>query len=214
MNKTWLITLIILLNSSLVWSKTLDIVVVGLFKNQAVVEINKKQRLLKIGKASPEGVTLISANSRGAILEVEGVHKNYQLGSHIGTIYKQPVEQPTVNIWPVNNQYLVPGSINGYSVEFLVDTGATDIALNKDTARRLGLNYLDGYKLWVRTASDVVPGYGVILDTVQVGDITLHNIPAIVSTGTSSNTILLGMSFLGQLDIHQVGAKMELKKKF
>jgi len=212
--KVWIVTTIILLNCSIAWSKTLDIVVTGLFKNQAVVEINKKQRLLKTGQVSPEGVTLISATSRGTVLEVDGVQKTYQLGSHIGTSYKKPNAQPTVNIWPVNNQYLVGGSINGYSVDFLVDTGATAIALNKETARRLGLNYLDGQKIMISTASDVVPGYMISLDTVQVGDIILHNVRALVSTGTSSNTILLGMSFLGQLDIHQVGAKMELKKKF
>ncbi|MDQ7072880.1 MAG: hypothetical protein Q9N32_04445 [Gammaproteobacteria bacterium] len=64
MIKQGIIIVIILLNSSIAWSKSLNIVVVGLFSDQAVVEINHQQRLLRVGKTSPEGVKLISANSK------------------------------------------------------------------------------------------------------------------------------------------------------
>lgn len=170
MNKAWITALIILLNTSLAWSNSnvLDIVVVGLFSDQAVVEINKKQRLLKVGKMSPEGVTLISANSRQAVLEKDGVTKTYQLGTRISTDFTPPVEQAVVSLWPTNGMYMTAGSVNGYSVDFLVDTGASAIALNATTAQRLDLDYLSGKKVGVKTASGIEVAYHVIFDVVFI----------------------------------------------
>jgi len=214
MSKTWIVGLIILLNTSIAWPNVLDIVVVGLFKDQAVVEINNKQRLLKVGMTSPEGVTLVSANSRSAVLEKNGVSETYQLGSHISTNFSPPVAQSVVSIWPTNGMYMTTGSVNGYSVDFLVDTGASAIALNAATAKRLDLDYLSGRKVGVKTASGIEVAYNVMLDEVQIGDIKLHNIRAMVLDSEQPERALLGMSFLGELDIHRKDERMDLKKKF
>lgn len=216
MNKAWILALIILLNTSLAWSNSnvLDIVVVGLFSDQAVVEINKKQRLLKIGKTSPEGVTLVSANSRRAVLEKDGVSKTYQLGTRISTDFSPPVEQTVVSLWPTNGMYMTPGSVNGYSVDFLVDTGASAIALNAATAQRLDLDYLSGKKVGVKTASGIEVAYHVMLDEVQIGEIKLYNIRAMVLDGEQPEIALLGMTFLSQLNMVRKDERMDLKKKF
>jgi len=214
MGKAWIAGLIILLNVSVVWSDTLNIVVEGLFKNQAVIKINNQQRILKVGKTSPEGVKLISATSRSTVLEIDGVQKKYFLGSHIGSIYTPPIAQPMVSLWPTNGMYFTTGSVNGYSVDFLVDTGASAIALNAATAKRLDLDYLNGQKIGVKTASGVEAAYQVTLDNVQIGGIKLHNIRAMVLDGPEPERALLGMTFLGQLDMHQTGKRMVLKKKF
>ncbi len=216
MGKKWIVGLIILLNTSLAWSNSnvLNIVVVGLFSDQAVVEINKKQRLLKVGIASPEGVTLISANSRRAILEKDGVIETYQLGTRISTNFSPPVEQTVVSLWPTNGMYTTVGSVNGYSVDFLVDTGASAIALNAATARRLDLDYLSGKKIGVKTASGIEIAYHVILDEVQIGGIKLYNIRAMVLDGEQPERALLGMTFLEQLNIERKDERMDLKKKF
>ena len=214
MFRTWLAGLIILLNSSLVLADELKIVVVGLFSGQAVVEINQKQHLLKVGKTSPEGVTLISATSQSAVLEVNGEQKKYLLGSHIGTNFTPPPEQPVVSLWPTNGMYLTPGTVNGYSVDFLVDTGASSIALNAATAKRLSIDYIKSRPVAVKTASGISKAYPVKLDIVQVGDIKLHNVEAMVLDGAEPSRALLGMTFLGQLDMQRSGERMDLKKKF
>ncbi len=214
MFRTWLAGLIILLNTSLVCADELKIVVVGLFSGQAVVEINQKQRLLKVGKTSPEGVTLISATSQNAVLEFNGVQKKYLLGSHIGSNCTPPPEQPVVSLWPTNGMYLTPGSVNGYSVDFLVDTGASAIAINAATAKRLGLDYINNSPVGVKTASGVTHAYPIKLDEVQVGDIKLFNVQAMVIDGPEPSRALLGMTFLGQLDMQRSGERMDLKKKF
>jgi len=112
------------------------ITVSGLFKNKAIVTIDGKQRLLKVGKPSPEGVLLISANAKEAVIEIDGEQKTYTLGQHIGTSFKKPAGGNTVSIAPDRaGMYEINGSINDFQVKFLVDTGATFISMNKNHAR-------------------------------------------------------------------------------
>lgn len=214
MIKSWLIGLIILLNTQLVWSDNLSIVVVGLFTGHAVVEVNQKQHILTVGKTTPEGVKLISATSRNAVLEVNGEQKEYVLGNHISTNFTPPPAQPEVTIWPTNGMYLTTGSINGYTVDFVVDTGASTIALNAETAHRLNIDFLNAPQLQVKTASKIELAHQVTLDKVQIGDITLHNVIAIVIDGQEPSIALLGMTFLSKLDMTHANNKLLLKKKF
>ncbi|MDO7710355.1 MAG: TIGR02281 family clan AA aspartic protease, partial [Pseudomonadota bacterium] len=180
---SWASALIILINSPLVWSGSLNIVVVGLFSGKAVLTINEQQRLLEVGNISPEGVKLISATSQSAIIEVEGVQKKYLLGSQVGGLFAPPAKQPMVSIWPNDGMYLTVGSVNGYSVDFLIDTGASVVAFNAATAIRLGLDYLNAPAGMVQTASGVEKAYQVTLDQIQVGDIQLPNLEAMVLDG-------------------------------
>ncbi len=205
---------IILLNSTSVLANKINIVVVGLFSGQAVLTINQTQRLLKVGQKSPEGVTLISANSKEAVLEFDGERKIYALGSHIASNYAAPSHTPSVNLWPVGGMYFTSGTINGHSIEFIVDTGATSIALNLETAKRLDLDFYNSTPINIETASAIVHGYPVTLDVVQVGDIKLYNVQGVVLESTEPSKALLGMSFLGQLDIKQSDQKLELKQKY
>lgn len=191
------------------------ITVVGLFKDTAIVVIDGQRRLLRSGDTSPEGVTLISATSTEAVLEVDGEQKRYGLGGQIGGNYA-PREQPTVRIWPTpNRMYLVVGSINGYPVDFVVDTGATLVSLSGREARRLGIDYrVVGTPGQSSTASGIDKIYLVKLDRVKVGDIELRNVQGAVHDGDFPPSTLLGMSFLGRLTIRQDGQVLELKKKF
>ena len=214
MIKQGIIVLIILLNCSIAWSKNLNIVVVGLFNNQAVIEINHKQQLLRVGKTSPEGVKLISANSKKAVLEIDGVKRTYQLGQHISSSYSSTTAQAEVDLWPTNGMYLTTGIVNGYTVDFVVDTGATAIALNAATAQRVGLDYLESRKVLIKTASGSEIGYEVNLDSVQIGDIKLSDVRAMVIDGKEPQRALLGMTFLNQLEMVRTGEKMNLKKKY
>jgi len=214
MPKVLITMLIILLNSAIACADVPRIVVLGLFNDVAVLEINKEQHILRAGGKSPEGVTLVFADSKFAVLEVEGVQEKYFLGSQIGSLYEPPPELPGVSLWPTRGLYITPGSINGYSVDFLVDTGASAIALNAFTAKRLGLEYLDGEEVAVKTAASIEKAYRINLDEVQVGQIKLYNVSALVIDGPEPARTLLGMSFLGQLDIESSGERMDLKQKF
>ncbi len=191
------------------------ITVVGLFKDTAIVVIDGTRRLLRSGDTSPEGVTLISATSAEAVLEIDGEQKRYSLGGQIGGNYARP-ERATVRIWPTpNRMYLVVGSINGYPVDFVVDTGATLVSLSGREARRLGIDYrVVGTPGRSTTASGIETIYVVNLDRVKVGDIELRNVRGAVHDGNFPPATLLGMSFLGRLNIRQDGQVLELQKKY
>lgn len=188
--------------------------VVGLFKDKAILTIDGKQRLLKAGKTSPEGVLLISANSKEAIIEVAGEQRTLKLGEHISSEFKQSTERKSITIAPsAYGMYFVSGSINDFQVDFVVDTGATVISMNRKEAKRIGLNYkIDGEESESYTASGIAKVYIVNLKKVKVGDIEIRDVRASVHDSDHPAVILLGNSFLSKLDLQREGRLMKLIK--
>ena len=105
--------------------------------------------------------------------------------------------------------YVAPGTVNGVDVEFLIDTGATDVAIPPAVARRLKLRR--GPKVDITTASDVIPGYLVILDEVSLGPLSLKRVHGSVSEQSIHDEVLLGMSFLRHFDLWQRGRSLTLR---
>jgi len=191
-----------------------DIIVLGLFKNKAIVKIDGKQRTLKKGLKSPEGVVLIFSDSDVVTLEVDGEVQKFKLGRHVSSNFKKKT-QAEAKIMPVNGMYYTTGFINGRPVNFLVDTGATWIAMNVHQARSLGINFrYTGKRAMVSTANGVVPVYRIKLNKVRVGEIELTNVDAGVLEGNSPTDVLLGNSFLNRLEMQRQGQVMLLKQKF
>ena len=98
-------------------------------------------------------------------------------------------------------------------LRFLVDTGATSIALGPTDARRIGIDPNQGQKGLVGTANGNAVVSRVVLNTVRIGDITLHNVEAVVMP-TEMPEALLGMSFLNRMEMQRDGNTMTLKKRF
>jgi len=188
----------------------------ALFKGMAVLVIDGKRRTLRNGQTSPEGVKLISADSKEAVLEIDGKQDKYGLGTRIGTSFAPPEQQPSVQIWPTpRGMYEVTGSINGYPVKFLVDTGATLIAMNAPQARRLGIDFrVDGRAGLSSTASGIAKTFAIKLDRVRVGDIQLKDVDAAVIDGNFPREVLLGNSFLNRVEMKREGKALMLRKRF
>jgi aspartyl protease family protein len=189
--------------------------VVGLFKDRAVVLIDGRQRMLRVGQTSPQGVTLVAADSESALLEYHGERFKRVLDDRVDTRSK-PTEPEEVQIWR-NPQglYATTGSINGLPVSLLVDTGATQVAMNAAQARRLGIDYrVVGVPAAITTASRMEPAWAVTLDSVKVGEIELRNVEAMVLEGAQPATVLLGMSYLGRLDLRNDGRLLTLRRKY
>ena len=111
--------------------------------------------------------------------------------------------------------YSLHGSINRFPVSFVIDTGASAVSMNSNIAKRLGIDYkLTGKKGISYTASGKDEIYIVNLNRVRVGNIELRNIRGVVHEGDFPVTALLGMSFLGKLDMKREGRIMELEKKY
>jgi len=187
----------------------------GLFANKAVLSIDGKRHILAVGETSPEGVKVISATSRGAVLEVDGRQKQYNMGStSISTTYTARKTQKETIYKNSAGMYMTYGSINGRSVHFLVDTGASAVSMNSDQAKQLGIDYeKTGIASGVSTASGYVKAFRVKLKSVSVGDITQRNVEAFVIDGNHPGPILLGMTFLGRLSVEHSGNAMTLLQK-
>jgi len=113
-----------------------------------------------------------------------------------------------------HGHYFSDGQINGNPIRFLVDTGATSVAINKNMARQIGLQYqVDGQRGLVDTANGTVAAYRVIFDEVKIQALTLKRVPGVVLDGDSPSEALLGQSFLNRLDIHRQGAVLELRAR-
>lgn len=192
------------------------IVINGLFKDKAIVTIDGKQRVLKKGKTSPEGVLLIEANSKEAVIEINGEQEAYTLGTHIGNTFEKSTSGKKIILTPDSGgMFNINGAINGSSVRFVVDTGATLVSMNGNVAKRLGIDYkLTGKESQSYTASGKSKIYIVNLKKVKVGDIELKNVKGAVHDGDFPVITLLGMSFLGKLDMKREGRIMELEKKY
>jgi aspartyl protease family protein len=110
-----------------------------------------------------------------------------------------------------NGHYEADGQINGQAVTFLIDTGATDVALPESTARALGLDF--GPRVQVMTAAGPTNAWMTRLDVVTVGGIRRENVRATISSG-EFNGILLGMSFLKHYSLQQQDGKLVIRETF
>lgn len=203
----------LLLGAGLALAAPESVVVSGLFKDRAVVEIDGRQRLLRVGETSPEGVTLVEASSRRAILEIDGQRAEYPLGDRTAIGRAPPPTRPVVQV-PLSpsGMYLAVGTINGRVVTFHVDTGATAVALSSDLADRLGIDYRkEGRRQRAMTASGVTTAFYITLDEVAVGPIKQNNVQAAVLEGQLPLRPLLGMTFLGQVEISKGESLLELR---
>jgi aspartyl protease family protein len=191
-----------------------DINVIGLFPGKAVVVIDAGPiRTLSVGQKTAEGVTLLSSDRESATFDIGGQKKKLNIGQHRAGPASAQSSQSTTLTADSRGHFVVEGQVNGGTVRFLVDTGATTIALSSADAARLGIDYRRGERGLVGTANGTATAYRVKLDTVQVGGIVANNVDAAVLEGNLPMA-LLGMSFLNRMDMRREGQTMVLIKRF
>jgi aspartyl protease family protein len=192
-----------------------DVSVIGLFPGKAVVVIDGGAlRTLAVGRKPVEGVSLISTDSDSATLEIDGHTRTLKIGQHhAGRVAVSSSQSATLSADP-RGHFVVEGLVNGGSVRFLVDTGATSVALSSADAVRLGIDYRKGQPAIMNTANGTATAYQVKLDTVRVGDIVLNNVDAAVLEGGPMPFALLGMSFLNRTEMKRDGQTMVLTRRF
>ena len=193
----------------------MDVRVVGLFSDRAVLLVEGRQHVLRVGQTSPEGVKLVLANSESAVLLIDGEEVTARLDGRVSA-RKRTATVKEVQVWrDTTGMYTTVGSIDGLPVSFLIDTGATQVAMNASQARRLGIDYhVTGNPAEVTTASGVERAWMVTLDSVKVGDLEVRNVSAVVLEGKQPKVTLLGMSYLGRMEISNDGRLMTLRQKY
>ncbi|MFI8482404.1 TIGR02281 family clan AA aspartic protease [Pseudomonas sp. NPDC078700] len=190
---------VLLACSSWVWAAG-QVQVVGLFPGAAVLNVDGQRKLVKVGQTGPGGVQVVSADVRGAVLRVDGVERSYSLTRD----YTQGMSAPEKRTFSIakgqSGHYWVAGSVNGHPIQFLVDTGATSVALTGAQADQLGIDYrVTGREIRVSTANGVARGWKVNLNSVKVGTIEVLGVEGTVMDVGTNGEALLGMSFLGRV---------------
>ena len=182
--------------------------------SSAVLQVDGVRRTLRVGQTSPEGVRLVALDGASAKVDIEGRTVSVPLGGRAGGVIRN-AETATVRIARGDGgMYLTAGMVNGKPVEFLVDTGATTVAMNDATARRLGIDYRAGERRLVETASGITESWFVTLREVAVGAIRVPNVQAGVIRGDQPSRALLGMSFLSRTRIEHEHDTLVLKRKY
>ncbi len=195
--------------------------VVGLFNNKALLMINGSgPHSLRAGQTK-NGVKLISATSNKATLIVEGKRQVLGMGqaASVGSSSTSSATDAGVNN-PVHlyadsrGHFFGNLTINGASLKYLVDSGATTVAMNSADAKFARIDYKRGVKSKANTANGVVDTYLVKLNTLKIGTIVLHNVQASVIEGGSPNVLLLGMAAQNRLNMERKGPVLTLTKKY
>lgn len=105
--------------------------------------------------------------------------------------------------------YVASGTINNIPVLFLLDTGATDVAIPESIAMAAGLNR--GITSRASTANGVVTVYSTRVEQLTIGNIVLEGVNASIAASMTGDTILLGMSALRQVEFSQRGNELTLR---
>ena len=190
--------------------------VVGLFNGKALVTINGgAPQTLSVGQTK-NGVKLVAADSQQATLMIEGKTKVLGMGQGVsaGGGAESTQNQP-VNLYADSAGHFFGSlSANGTSLKYVVDTGATSVALNSADAKRANIDYLKGEKSVASTASGKVVAYRVTINTLKIGTIVLNNVDAAVIEGGFPEVVLLGMTALNRLEMKRDSSVMTLTKKY
>jgi aspartyl protease family protein len=192
----------------------LDVNVVGLFPNKAVVQIEGGAlRTLSVGQKTRDDIILVSVGRDGATFDIKGQRVALAMGT--ARTPTNPVVAANYAMVPADDlgNFVVDGQVNSMPMRFAVDTGATFVTFPAREANRLGLDYHKGEKTMMETANGDVLAYRVKLDTVRVGEVDVHNVDAVVIEGKGLSNALLGMSFLKRVDLRREGASLTLTKR-
>ena len=206
-----LVAFAVLLAASAAGSASAAIEVEALFTNAAALRIDGERKMLKAGQ-SYKGVTLVAAHSGTATLEVDGKTLELGLSRRIGARYEVPEAQVVSIPRDAMMQYQTNASINGRSMQVLVDTGANVVALNSAHAQALGVDYTAGAPARVETASGTASAWVVTLKSVDVGGIRVDNVQATVVEGDFPSTVLLGMTYLRHVQMEETGGVLSLSR--
>ena len=190
--------------------------------DKALLMIDGQPRMLALG-ASSQGVTLRRLADGQAVVEVAGRSLTLTLGAAparvdggvgggVGGAKGGPALDSEI-VLPIGpgGHFSGAGAINGKPVQFLVDTGATTIALSQGEANRIGLDWKRGKPALSATANGPVPVYVINLTSVRLGPVEVANVEAVVLP-SDMPMVLLGNSFLGRFTMRRDSDVMRLVK--
>lgn len=189
-------------------SQATTVLLMSLGEGRAQLLVNGTAvRDLRVGQTSPEGVRLVSADRTKAVVEVDGRQLSLGLGGSTVAAAELKVDR--------SGHFVTTAYVNGVATQAVIDTGATSVALSSDEAARMSIRYAGAPRVQISTAGGVKTAYRVNLASVRVGDITLHNVEALVMEGGREQLpiTLIGMTFLNGVEMRRIGDTLTLTRR-
>lgn len=165
---------------------------------------------------SHQGVKVLSVETSQAEVEVNGTRQTLRLGQ--GPVSAEAAspeaDSQRIVLQAVSNgHFLTQGQINGGSVRFMVDTGASFVAIGVADAERLGINLRTAQPAVMGTANGATQAWRVKLNSVRVGDVTVHEVDAVVMPAPMPYA-LLGNSFLTRFQMTRTNDQLVLQRRY
>jgi aspartyl protease family protein len=192
-----------------------EIALIGVIGDKAAVLAvdGGDPKSVKVGQKW-NGVMVIAVEKERATVEIDGKRRVLALGQHYRSNTAAGSDRQSVTLAAdMRGHFVTDGAVNGSPTRFLVDTGATMVAIPAADAVRLGIDYRKGQRGMTKTAGGMVQVYRVRFDTVKLGGIELTSVEGIVIE-QGLDIALLGMSFLNRVEMKRDGQTMTLIRRF
>lgn len=188
----------------------------SLGQSAALLVINGQVKTVRVGQEH-QGVRLLEVSDGRALVSIDGRRLELRLGAAPvaqggGTGGAQGGGRIVLQA-DSGGHFVTLGSINGGSVRFMVDTGATAVSLSKADADRLGLRYQNGRAIRIQTANGTINGYLMTLDRVRIGDVEIGGVQATIAE-RDMPFVLLGNSFLSRFQMRRENDTLTLERRF
>jgi aspartyl protease family protein len=189
----------------------------GMSGSKALVVIDgSAPRFMSAGQTQ-QGVRLVSLLDDTAVFEIEGKRQTLRVGDAPVSVGKGAPAgaggQRIVLTADSRGHFMPQGQINGKTVQFMVDTGATGIGIGEAEARRIHLKFEQGQRVQLNTANGSANGYLIKLDSVRLGDVVVYDVAAIV-TPQPMPYVLLGNTFLTRFQMQRTNDQLTLEKRY
>jgi aspartyl protease family protein len=195
-------------------ARAADVSLIGAFDTKAaILSIDSgAPKTVKVGQTFG-GVTLIAVEKDRATVEIDGKRRVLVRGQTYSSSGAASGARSVTLSAGAGGHFMADGQINGGAIRFLVDTGASAVAIPASEANRLRIDYRKGQRGTTQTAGGPTEVYIVRLDSLRVGGIELQNIDAIVIE-RGLTVALLGNTFLDRMEMRREGQTMTLTRRF
>ncbi|MFT3814991.1 MAG: TIGR02281 family clan AA aspartic protease [Acidovorax sp.] len=187
----------------------------GILGSKALLVIDGgAPRALAAGEAA-QGVRVVSVGGDEAVVQIGAQRSTLRLGESpvsVGGGRAGATGRSVVLAADSRGHFMGSGSINGRPIQYMVDTGASTIAISRADAERMGLPYASGQPVRIGTANGMAQGWRLRLDSVRIGDVQVFGVDAVV-TPQAMPYVLLGNSFLAEFAMNRTGDRMVLEKR-
>jgi aspartyl protease family protein len=187
----------------------------GMLGAKALIMVNGGAPKALAPGETHQGVRLVSTSGEHAVLEIGGARHTLRVGDAPASFGGSGTGARTRIVMKAGSggHFLTAGAINGRTVQFMVDTGASVVAMSASEAQRMALDFRRGQPVQVSTANGLARGWQLKLASVRIGEVEVFDVDAVVSEAPMPY-VLLGNSFLNRFQMKRDNEEMVLERRY